>query len=292
VTASAVADVCAVVVTRDRRDLLEQCLAALEAQTAPLARIVVVDNASSDGTADWLRSDKPGVELVALTDNVGGAGGFSAGVDRARSGGHDWLWLLDDDTIARPDALERLIEGAERAPRQPLLVASKVVWTDGSLHPMNRPGPKWRRPLEVAAAVRAGLLPLRYTTFVSLLVSREAVELAGLPQAHYFIWSDDLEYTAQITKRGPGYLVPESVVEHRTATPYTAIEGSGERFYFHVRNTLLMARGSAWDAIERLRMLYWLGWTVRGYLSNNGWSREAAVVVGRGVVRGLRDPTR
>ena len=284
--------VCAVVVTRDRLDLLKKCVAALEGQSAPLERIVVVDNASSDGTADWLREHKPDVDLVALTDNVGGAGGFSAGVDLARAGGSDWLWLLDDDTIARTDALERLLDGAARAPQPPLLMASKVVWTDGSLHPMNRPGPYWRRPAEVATAVRAGLLPLRYTTFVSLLVSRAAVEVAGLPQAHYFIWSDDLEYTARITRHGPGYFVPESVVEHRTAAPYTAIEGSGERFYYHVRNTLLMARGSAWDGVERLRMLFWLGYTVRGFMAASGWSRGAAAVVLRGIGRGLRDPTR
>ena len=171
-------------------------------------------------------------------------------------------------------------------------MASKVVWTDGTLHPMNRPGLYWRRPLDVLAAVRRALLPVRYSTFVSMLVSRKGVELAGLPQAHYFIWSDDLEYTARITRRGAGYLVPESVVEHQTATPYTAIEGSGDRFYYHVRNTLLMARGTSWDGVERVRMLYWLGWTVRAYMANNGWSTKAARVVLRGVASGLKDPTR
>jgi GT2 family glycosyltransferase len=101
----------AVVVTYNRRALLEQCLDALRAQTRPPDRILVVDNASTDGTAEWVRGQDDVVALL-LDENVGGAGGFHAGMRLAHAGGADWLWLMDDDTIPRPDALERLLEPA------------------------------------------------------------------------------------------------------------------------------------------------------------------------------------
>ena len=67
--------VCAVVVTHNRRELLRQCLTALGRQAAPLAQVMVVDNASSDGTADMVRDEFPDSEVVRLEQNVGGAGG-------------------------------------------------------------------------------------------------------------------------------------------------------------------------------------------------------------------------
>src|SRR3954447_15177950 len=102
--------VCAVVVTYNRVELLRECLTALEAQTRPLDRILVIDNKSTDGTAEMVRSEHPGVELVELPENRGGAGGFYEGTRRAYDDGYDWLWLMDDDTIPNATALEKLLD--------------------------------------------------------------------------------------------------------------------------------------------------------------------------------------
>ena len=89
-----------------------------------------------------------------------------------------------------------------------------------------------------------GLMALRSTTWVSLLVHRGAVDRHGLPLKHYFIWSDDIEYTSRIILSGDlAYLVPTSVALHDTETAHTALSASPERFYYHVRNTLYMSRG-------------------------------------------------
>src|SRR3954469_22083387 len=89
--------VCAVVVTYNRVELLRECLTALEAQSRPLDRILVIDNKSSDGTPDMVRAEHPGVELVELPENRGGAGGFYEGTRRAYEDGFDWLRLMDGD---------------------------------------------------------------------------------------------------------------------------------------------------------------------------------------------------
>ena len=93
--------VVAVVVTWNRRDLLVEALAALRAQTHPVAALVVVDNASTDGT-DELLAKESGLDVVRLEKNTGGAGGFAVGLEQAMGHDPDLVWLLDDDTVPTP----------------------------------------------------------------------------------------------------------------------------------------------------------------------------------------------
>ncbi len=283
--------VCAVVVTYNRRALLEECLAALRAQTRPLDRILVVDNASTDGTADLVRADHRDVELLALPDNQGGAGGFHEGLKAGHAAGHDWIWLMDDDSIPTETALEELLAGRDIALElgdPPALLASKVVWKDGTLHPMNNPSFERDSSVAVLPAVARGIIPLRTSTFVSLLVARHAIDRHGLPLKRFFLWSDDIEYCARILRRERGYLVPASVVLHKTKEPYTAISTSGDRFYFHVRNTLYMLRGTAWTSWEKPSLVFILLYTSMSYLRFNRFRPRNVKIVLRGLRDGLR----
>jgi GT2 family glycosyltransferase len=273
--------VTAVIVTRDRLALLRQCLDALRAQTRGPDRILVVDNASTDGTAAFL-AGQDDVEVLRLEENVGGAGGFHAGLERAHAGGAEWAWLMDDDTIPDPGALEALLRPDDEGA---ILRASVAVWKDGRLHPMNVPGLERERVEPLIEAAPQRVLPLRTSTFVSLLVHRTVVDRFGLPEARYFIWSDDLEYTARVTRGGGRMiLVTDSVVEHRTAKPYTAVTSAGDRFYYHARNTLYMVRSRSWSPLEKASLLYLLGLTSFQYVRAGGSKRV--------VLRGLRDGVR
>jgi rhamnopyranosyl-N-acetylglucosaminyl-diphospho-decaprenol beta-1,3/1,4-galactofuranosyltransferase len=283
---------CAIVVTFNRRALLEECLDAIFAQTLPPDEVLVVDNASTDGTPEMVRERFPQARLERLPENLGGAGGFHRGLELGHALGHDWLWLMDDDTIATPDALAALHEGVRRAPTRPQLVASQVRWTDGRLHPMNQPHPRWRAIADLAEAAEHGLVALRTATFVSVLIARETIDRHGLPLARYFIWSDDTEYTARALRSGHGYLVPESVVVHKTRTPHTAIEDTSGRFYYHVRNSLLLLRGSSYAPIERLDYGRYFARTIKTYLTRNRWRPSAFAVVARGARDGLTWPVR
>lgn len=283
-------EVCAVVVTHNRLALLRECLSALEGQTHRPERILVVDNASTDGTGNAVRAEFPAAELVSLPENRGSSGGFHAGLQAARTGEQEWFWLMDDDTIARPDALAALLAAPAAVadlPPAPMLLASRVVWRDGRLHPMNTPGFERSDVAHLVQSGARGLLPLRVTTFVSLLVRRAAVDRHGLPPQHFFIWSDDLEFTARILRHEAGYVVPDSVVEHRTRDAHTAVSASGGRFYFHVRNTLFMLRGSAWNGVEKATLLYLLATTTVAYLIGAQDHRAALQVVARGLRDGL-----
>jgi rhamnopyranosyl-N-acetylglucosaminyl-diphospho-decaprenol beta-1,3/1,4-galactofuranosyltransferase len=282
--------VCAVVVTYNRRELLRACLTALTAQSRPLDRILVVDNASTDGTPAMLAADFEAVDALRLARNEGGTGGFHEGL-KAGARSADWLWLLDDDTIARPDALERLLAGAERAPAgaPPVLLASRAEWTDGRAHPMNMPIVRRRDVAELVAACERGLLPLRAATFVSLLVSRTAVERQGLPYKPFFFQADDIEYTARVLRHERGFCVPDSVVEHRTKAPHDALSDPDDRrFYYHARNTVHMLRGGAWAPHEKPALAWVVLESSVRYLQANEWSANSLRTVARALSAGLR----
>jgi len=280
--------VCAVVVTHNRRDLLRRCLAALAEQQRPVDEVLVVDNASSDDTSAMVRAEHPDVQLLRLEENVGGAGGFHRGLAWAHARGHDWSWLMDDDTFTLPDTLAALLEGGARAPGgRPPILASQVQWKDGTLHPMNVPLPRWRSAVDIAEGVARGLLALRYATFVSVAVHRDAVDRHGLPRAHFFIWGDDVEFTARVMRERPGYLVPESRVYHWTASPHPAANPDSDRFYYHARNSLLILRGGCFTPIERVDYGRFFLRTVLEYARVNRADRRRLALLARGVRDGL-----
>ena len=246
--------VIAVVVTWNRRSLLAEALSALRDQTRPPEAIVVVDNASTDGTASFVDREFPSVEVVELTRNTGGAGGFAAGISRALAVGADLLWLLDDDTVPEVDALAALLRARQGYPgARPALVASRVVWTDGRDHPMNTPRVKpGVRAAERSAAAAVGCIPIRSASFVSILCDAEVVASRGLPVADYFLWNDDFEFTTRLLRGRHGLYCPASTVVHKTEAYGGAADDPGERFFFEVRNKVwLFTRSLGLNPFER-----------------------------------------
>ena len=280
--------VIAVVVAYNRRDLLQEALDALAAQTYPLAGVVVVDNMSQDDSEAVASAHPIGADVLRLARNTGGAGGFAAGIAHAL-GAHDpeCVWLMDDDTIPMPSALEELVRARAQYPEPVALLGSRVVWHDGRDHPMNTPR---RRPgatgEEIADAEAAGAVPVRSSSFVSMLVDARAIRFHGLPVADYFIWNDDFEFSCRLLRRGIGLYVPGSVVEHKTKVFGATDVDPGERFYFEVRNKVwMLTRSPALSPEERV--LY-AGSSLRR------WTRTFAAstqrdVLRRAALKGLRD---
>ncbi len=278
--------VCGVVVTYNRKELLRECLQAVFGQTRPPDVVLVVDNASTDGTREMVREEFPQSELLALPENQGSSGGFHEGMKAAMARGVDWLWVMDDDTIPRPDALELLLD----APAQldglpaPSLLASKVIWTDGKLHPMNWPAPNVLDVDHFVDGIERTFLPIRANTFPSLLVKREAVERHGPPRKAFWIWADDIDFTQRILRHEPGYLVPQSVALHKTKTAHKPWEGK-QRFYYAVRNGMFILRGDTLALKEKIGWLFLVGSQIQRFFATEGLRPWTVGVV----LRGLRD---
>jgi GT2 family glycosyltransferase len=239
--------VVAVVVTYRRPGLLTEALTAVFAQTRPPEAVVVVDNASGDGTAGLVAGRFPAAELLVMRHNTGGAGGFAAGIARALDLDARLVWLMDDDTVPEPGALAALVTAwTSAAPEHPAVLASRVLWTDGRDHPMNTP----RR---LGAGVVAGCGRIRSASFVSVMLDADAVRERGLPIADYFLWNDDFEYTARLLRGRHGLLCPGSVVVHKTKGFGGIDHDPGSRFFYEVRNKVwLFARSRALSPPEKI----------------------------------------
>lgn len=280
--------VVAVVVAYDRRDLLIEALDALKNQTRPVDRVLVVDNASPDDSAVVAAEHPVRATVLELARNTGGAGGFAAGMAHAVDElDADLVWLMDDDTIPTPTALEELLAARSAYDGPVALLGSRVVWHDGRDHPMNTPR---RRPgatvVQRTRAQAAGAVPVRSSSFVSMLVDTRAIRYHGLPVADYFIWNDDFEFSARLLRNGTGLYVPASVVEHRTKAFGATDADPGERFYFEIRNKVWMLTRSGALAPEE-RVLY-TGASLRRWARTIRRSRSRGTLVRVGL-RGLRD---
>ncbi|WP_255768269.1 glycosyltransferase family 2 protein [Pseudarthrobacter sulfonivorans] len=292
-------NVVAVVVTYNRRELLETTLHGITSGTVQPAAVVIVDNASTDETAEFLASYSGPVptDTIRLRQNLGGAGGFVVGMERAvLDHGADYVWIMDDDTEPQPDALAEALAASRAyaavAGDEPSFVASRVVWTDGRDHPMNRMRPRLgASEQDRDRAVRAGGVQIRTASFVSILIDAGEIRRHGLPIADYFIWNDDLEYTARISRRRNAISVEKSVASHHTKSFGDAGADPGARFYYEVRNKLWVYTRSA--ALTPWEKLLYSGASVRN------WTRTIAVspnkrllLTGllRGLLHGLKAP--
>lgn len=237
----------ALIITYNRLPLLKECIQAVLGQTWNPFGILVIDNHSTDGTWEYLKTleGKDGISFLRLEQNTGGSGGFHIGIREALRRGYSHIWLMDDDTVPDIHAAERLLS-ADRLLGEYGFLVSLPVWKDGSLCKMNLPLPgQFRR--EKGRILQEGLLPVRKATFVSMLLKADIVREVGLPIREFFIWGDDQEYTERISKKYKCYLVLSSVVQHKTKNNLGSDISTDsperiERYYYAYRNELYIAK--------------------------------------------------
>ena len=208
--ATAVESVCAVVVTFNRLALLEQCIDSLKRQTRPPDTILVIDNGSTDGTAAWLRGR--GDLLTVTQPNLGSAGGCAAGMRRAHAEGFAWVWLMDDDLVLPPDALQILLDDARRGA---LDLVNPLVAADSEPDLLAFGlAPEIQTVAAARNAARDGLIPDLVNPWNGLLVSRRAIDRIGFVKVEMFISGDEIEYVHRAKAGGLAMATSTGVVCH------------------------------------------------------------------------------
>lgn len=293
----------AVVVTHDRLDQLRRTVERLlESPPADLAALIVVDNASTDGSSAYLAGlDDPRLDVLHLATNTGGAGGFAAGIDRAMARyDPDWTLVMDDDARPEPGTLAAFQRTDTRAWDA---VAAAVFLPDGAISQMNCPsrnpfadcGLFWRTARQgrrgfhlpdAAYAPDSRAQRVDASSFVGLFLSRRALALVGTPDPGLFLYGDDVLYTLTLSARGGriGFM-PALRFEHdcRSLAAGRHLRPLWRIYYYH-RNLLLVYRLAAgWLFLPALMIVVpkWL-WSAARHPDGAGRALRL-------MVRALRD---
>lgn len=229
----------AVVVSYNRLELLKKCLDSLANQTRPLDEIIVVDNGSTDGSADFVAETYPDFTLFRTGENLGGAGGFAWGIEIAIAHGLDGAWLMDDDGEPELDAAEALIAAFEAMDPEPAYVASLVTAGRGITNRRNVPVVSSDAARQVEAS-RHGGIAVDTTTFVGVMINLHRAARTHLPMLDYFIWLDDFEYTHRLSREALAMAVPASMINHPDGNSQKV--DMGPRLFYYTRNRLWFLR--------------------------------------------------
>lgn len=240
----------AVLLTWNSREQAMECVAHTH-DPEVIASIVVVDNASTDGTADAVRMAHPDVTVLALEHGVGLAAGLNMG---ARLGSAPFVLYLNDDVFAEPGAIRTLLETLEGRP-DAVAVGGRLVDPDLVTQDQYRP-----RPFPMPSTVVARLLglerlwprnpwtgiplrrPLDDRTTVEveqpagacLLVRRSVVEQIGGWDERYWFWYEDVDFSRRLAQHGVSLYAPTAPFRHvggATARRLSAPQGHARYFY-------------------------------------------------------------
>ena len=128
-----------VIVTYNRQQLLQECVDNVENQTIAPDSIIIVNNASTDGTLDYLEKLKKKseiVDIISLPQNLGGAGGFAKGIGRAMKKNVDCVLIIDDDAMISRDYMELILQARQHQPQYKAFAGT--LRTDGKIDTSHR----------------------------------------------------------------------------------------------------------------------------------------------------------
>src|SRR3989339_123034 len=227
-------NVTAVVVTYNRLEYLKEIIDALRDQTHKIEKIIVVDNASADGTLEWLDEQKD--IILIRQENVGSSGGQYTGIKSAFEIGSEWIWTMDDDVVPAVDCLENLLENPPESHlkqvqgrlfekgrnlinthinnevvnqvigmdiiRVPLRYQpnGKPFYNDVVRYNLRNPFRKFWQEIISENHLTGKFIPVEGITFEGPLFHRSVVERIGLPEKNFFIFGDDTEYFLRVRK--------------------------------------------------------------------------------------------
>jgi rhamnopyranosyl-N-acetylglucosaminyl-diphospho-decaprenol beta-1,3/1,4-galactofuranosyltransferase len=246
--------VAAVVVTYNRLDDLKRCLDSLRTQSHPLDGFVVINNGSTDGTDAWLDT-QPDLRVVHQA-NLGGAGGFAKGIETAYEAGYTWLWCMDDDCLADPDALGTLLASPNLGPCIKNCMSISNKDHNELAFYVDRPNRSYRT---VADMTQFELVYGVASFFNGTLIHSEVVRAIGLPDKRLFIWGDEVEYMTRAIKMGfPVVTVPRSVFYHPPSFDRDGIPWPGAwKQYYAVRNQRRVFQNVHGSLFGRLIFMNW-----------------------------------
>ncbi|SRR5579871_104632 len=259
----------------NRRDYLRNCLRSLDAQTLADHEVIVIDNASTDGSAEMVEREFPRVAIIRNPENRGFCGAVNQGIQASRG---DYIALLNNDTEADPRWLAALVDGVRSQPGIGM-AATKILYYDRRdiidkvghlIYPdgQNRGRGSGERDRGQFDTPEPALLP----DGCAALYDRRVFETAGLFDEDFFAYADDAELGLRARLAGWGCLyIPGAVVYHHHATTMGR---------FSTDRLVLVERNRMWLA---MKLFPWPLLCLNPWYSTLRWGGNAwAAITGRG----------
>ena len=184
-----------IIVTYNRKELLLQCLSAINNQKKVPNCILIIDNASTDGTEHSVNNFMSKIEIIyiKLQTNIGGAGGFYTGLKTAYDyGKYDYYWIMDDDGIPEKNCLYELTKNVDKSD----FLSPLVISIENPLEPsFNTLGSN--NINEIKEKYKDGIIKGHANPFNGILLSNIFLSKVGFPKKDMFIWGDENEYQAR-----------------------------------------------------------------------------------------------
>lgn len=235
-----------VLVTFNRLSKLKIALQCFSNQTIKPEYIIVVDNASKDGTKEFLSSwqqenDSFEKEVLFLEENTGGSGGFHSGLAAALNRTADWIWVSDDDAFPQIDALQVFSEFATSCGNEldSYSAVCGTVINSGNINLVHR-----RRTYTKGIKYYSDFVPLQeYSnpflcntfSYVGAILNKKKLEMVGITKKDYFIWFDDTEHSLRLSRVGKIVCLPKMKIDHNEVKPVTSFSW---KTYYGLRNKL------------------------------------------------------
>jgi GT2 family glycosyltransferase len=216
------------------------CLACLKRLEYPELTVLIVDNGSTDGSVARIREAFPDIPVIETGANLGFAAGNNIGIRAALEGGADYVWVLNNDTQPRSEALTGLVRHAEADPSLGA-VGSVLPYVDDTARIQAWGGGRiniWTARVVHARAPKEERW-FEFLTAASVLLRREALETCGLFDEGFFLYWEDVDLSYRLRKHGWKLgVAPDSIVPHRehasTGRDYRVLDrhavASGIRF--------------------------------------------------------------
>ena len=235
-----------IVLSYNRRDDTVDCLKSLYLSDYPNYKVIVVDNASSDGSAEAVRRTFPQAEVIENSENLMYAEGNNVGIRRALAEGADYVLLLNNDTVVSPAMVGELEAAMRNSPAAGVAGAmiyyfppkprreDEIIWYAGGIISFWKGLTAHRGIREKDAGLYNRMEQTGYVTGCAMMLSRECLEKAGLLDPGYFIYAEDADLSVRARKAGFGLLfVPRARVWHKVS-----LSTGGEFSAFKIKNKI------------------------------------------------------
>lgn len=241
--------VCAIIVNYNGIEDTTECVKSLKLCSYDNIRIIIVDNASSNGKANYNAYITTDIcEIIYNSDNIGFAGANNVGIKRALEIGAEYLLILNNDTVVEKNFLQPLIE-AFKCNKNLGIATGKIyyyddpdyLWFGGSHYDSKLMEYKISGIGEKDAPEYNIENNIPFATGCLWLLSRETVNKVGLMSEEYFLYYEDADYCEKMKMNGLGIrYIPESIIYHKESR--STRKGSDYYKYYNLRNYLIFIK--------------------------------------------------